>query len=263
MDPDVVAIDDLRKTYGGTVAVAGLSLRVRRGEVFGVLDPNGAGKTTTVECVAGLRRPDSGTVRVLGFDPATDPDEVRHRVGIQLQQAALPNRMTVKEAMAVFTSAYRRHTDPAHQPRDRPLAVDLRGDGEDTPRARVRQARRRRPDRCGDGGPGTRPAETLNQLRERAVRPVRSYEATVRAIRATGPSPPSSDGGPVIPRCGLPSGPPTRPHDDNASDRTPAAYRSKVGSSPPMVGAARRAARPGRARAGRGRRSRARHAAGP
>jgi ABC-2 type transport system ATP-binding protein len=108
----VVEIVDLRKAYGGTVAVADVSFEVHRGEVFGVLGPNGAGKTTTVECAAGLRRPDAGTVRVLGLDPATDPDAVRQRVGIQLQHAALPGRMTVGEAMAVFASAYRNPADP-------------------------------------------------------------------------------------------------------------------------------------------------------
>src|SRR5215204_187246 len=111
MEP-VLEIIDLCKTYGFVVAVDGISLRVKRGEVFGVLGPNGAGKTTTVECAAGLRRPDSGTVRVLGLDPVTDPDAVRQRVGVQLQHAVLPNRMKVREAMAVFASAYRRHADP-------------------------------------------------------------------------------------------------------------------------------------------------------
>ncbi|HXV92496.1 MAG TPA: ABC transporter ATP-binding protein [Pseudonocardia sp.] len=109
----VVEITDLRKVYGPTVAVDGVTLRVARGEVFGVLGPNGAGKTTTVECAAGLRRPDSGTVRVLGLDPATDPEAVRQRVGVQLQQAVLPERLRVGEAMAVFASAYREHADPA------------------------------------------------------------------------------------------------------------------------------------------------------
>ena len=111
-DEPVVQVRDLHKSYAGVQAVDGISLTVGRGEVLGVLGPNGAGKTTTVECVAGLRTPDSGTVRVLGFDPATDPVAVRERVGVQLQSAALPNRMKVREAMAVFTSAYRRHTDP-------------------------------------------------------------------------------------------------------------------------------------------------------
>ncbi|WP_086826912.1 ABC transporter ATP-binding protein [Allokutzneria sp. NRRL B-24872] len=106
----VVSVRDLRKAYGAKVAVDGISLEVVRGEVFGVLGPNGAGKTTTVECAAGLREPDSGTVRVLGRNPATDPS-VRHRVGVQLQHAVLPNRMKVREAVQLFASAYLRHAD--------------------------------------------------------------------------------------------------------------------------------------------------------
>lgn len=109
-DP-VITVTDLHKSYGGRPAVDGITLSVARGEVLGVLGPNGAGKTTMVETAAGLRRPDSGTVRVLGLDPAKDPDAVRQRVGIQLQQAVLPNRMKVKEAMAVFAAAYRRPAD--------------------------------------------------------------------------------------------------------------------------------------------------------
>jgi ABC-2 type transport system ATP-binding protein len=108
MEP-VVEVNDLRKVYAGVAVVDGVSLSVGRGEVFGVLGPNGAGKTTTVECVAGLRRPDGGRVRVLGLDPARDPAAVRARVGVQLQQAALPDRMRVGEAMAVFAAAYGRH----------------------------------------------------------------------------------------------------------------------------------------------------------
>jgi ABC-2 type transport system ATP-binding protein len=108
----VIEITELRKTYGGTTAVDGVTLTVKRGEVFGVLGPNGAGKTTTVETAVGLRTPDSGSVRVLGLDPATDPDQLRRRVGVQLQQAVLPSRMRVKEAMAIFAAAYRDHADP-------------------------------------------------------------------------------------------------------------------------------------------------------
>jgi len=108
MEP-VIEVSALRKVYAGVAAVDGVSLSVGRGEVFGVLGPNGAGKTTTVECVAGLRRPDGGSVRVLGLDPARDPAAVRARVGVQLQQAALPDRMRVGEAMSVFATAYGRH----------------------------------------------------------------------------------------------------------------------------------------------------------
>jgi ABC-2 type transport system ATP-binding protein len=108
----VIEIHDLRKSYGETLAVNGITLSVRRGEVFGVLGPNGAGKTTTVEMAVGLRTPDSGSVRVLGLDPASDPDHVRQRVGVQLQHAVLPNRMKVREAMAVFAAAYVDPADP-------------------------------------------------------------------------------------------------------------------------------------------------------
>jgi ABC-2 type transport system ATP-binding protein len=112
MNEPVVEMTNVTKKYGDMVAVQSISLRVERGEVLGVLGPNGAGKTTTVECAIGLRSPDSGTVRVLGMDPGQDPDAVRQRVGVQLQQAVLPNRMKVKEAMAIFAAAYARHADP-------------------------------------------------------------------------------------------------------------------------------------------------------
>ena len=112
-DDVVVEVRDLVKRYGGRVAVDGVDLRVHRGEVVGVLGPNGAGKTTTVECVAGLRTPDGGSVRVLGLDPATDPHAVRRRVGVQLQAATLPNRMRVQQAVDVFAAAYPQPADPA------------------------------------------------------------------------------------------------------------------------------------------------------
>ena len=112
MNENVVELTDVTKKYGSVVAMNSISLRITRGEVLGVLGPNGAGKTTTVECAIGLRTPDAGTVRVLGLDPARDPDAVRQRVGVQLQQAVLPNRMKVKEAMAIFAAAYPCHADP-------------------------------------------------------------------------------------------------------------------------------------------------------
>jgi ABC-2 type transport system ATP-binding protein len=104
----VIEVTDLHKRYGQVVAVDGVSLSVARGEVFGVVGPNGAGKTTTVECIAGLRRPDAGRVRVLGLDPAEDEAGVRARVGVQLQQAALPDRLRVSEVMRIFASSYDR-----------------------------------------------------------------------------------------------------------------------------------------------------------
>ncbi|MEM9131357.1 MAG: ABC transporter ATP-binding protein [Actinomycetota bacterium] len=100
----------LTKIYGDRRAVDDLSFDVRRGEIFGILGANGAGKTTTVECAQGLRRADDGTVRVLGLDPATDQARIRGRVGSQLQQANLPDRLRVGEAVRLFadTSAHAR-----------------------------------------------------------------------------------------------------------------------------------------------------------
>lgn len=100
--PPVVEIEGLTKSYGDHVAVNNLSMSVRRGEIFGVLGTNGAGKTTSVECAQGLRRADAGTVRVLGHDPIRDRQQLRGRVGSQLQDSSLPDRLRVREAMRLF-----------------------------------------------------------------------------------------------------------------------------------------------------------------
>jgi len=105
--PTALSVQSLRKTYDETVAVDDLSLEVETGEIFGLIGPNGAGKTTAVECVLGLRQPDSGAVQVLGMDPQqASPSEFYRRVGAQLQEAALPDRITVREALALFASFY-------------------------------------------------------------------------------------------------------------------------------------------------------------
>ncbi|MFX0592396.1 ABC transporter ATP-binding protein [Melissospora conviva] len=106
----VIEVANLQKRYGGQVAVHDVSFEVNAGEIFGVVGPNGSGKTTTVECVSGLRRPDGGTVRVLGLDPLRDRDRVRRQVGVQLQAAQLPDRMRVGEALQLYSSFY---PDPA------------------------------------------------------------------------------------------------------------------------------------------------------
>lgn len=77
-----VTVDGVRKTYGETVAVDGVSLDVAEGEVFGIVGPNGAGKTTLIECMEGLRRPDAGSIRVLGLDPVANANELRQRIGV-------------------------------------------------------------------------------------------------------------------------------------------------------------------------------------
>ena len=102
----VIEVSNLRKEYGDTVAVEDVSFAVERGEIFGILGPNGAGKTTTVECVEGLRRPDRGTVSVLGLDPARDRAELTQRLGAQLQESELPEKMKVGEALELYGSFY-------------------------------------------------------------------------------------------------------------------------------------------------------------
>jgi ABC-2 type transport system ATP-binding protein len=102
----IVRVEGLRKVYGTTVAVEQISFEVREGEIFGMVGPNGAGKTTTIECLEGLRRPDQGTIRVLGVDPQREGRTLRLRTGMQLQQSNLPDRMKVWEALDLYASFY-------------------------------------------------------------------------------------------------------------------------------------------------------------
>jgi ABC-2 type transport system ATP-binding protein len=104
--PPVIRVHSIRKTYGRTTAVDDVSFDVGRGEIFGLIGPNGAGKTTTMECVEGLRRPDRGTIEVLGLDPARDAAALQRRIGVQLQQAQLQKRITVAEAVGLWASLY-------------------------------------------------------------------------------------------------------------------------------------------------------------
>jgi ABC-2 type transport system ATP-binding protein len=89
MDRPAVEVDSLVKRYGGTLAVDGVSIAVPRGAVVALLGPNGAGKTTTVEVCEGYRRPDGGTVRVLGLDPVADHDALTPRIGVMLQSGGV------------------------------------------------------------------------------------------------------------------------------------------------------------------------------
>lgn len=110
MTTPAIRATDVTKHYGDLTAVDGVSLEVRPGEIFGIIGPNGAGKTTFMECLEGLRRPTSGTIDVLGEDPSHPTKRWRERIGVQLQTAALPPKITVNEAMALFASLY---SDPA------------------------------------------------------------------------------------------------------------------------------------------------------
>lgn len=108
----VITIEGLHKTYGKAIAVDGISFHVDEGEIFGLLGPNGAGKTTTVECLQGLREPDAGRVDVLGLDPRNQAQLLRRRIGSQLQDSALPDRIKVWEALDLFASFTENGADP-------------------------------------------------------------------------------------------------------------------------------------------------------
>jgi len=109
----IIKVDKLRKRYGDRLAVADVSFAVEPGEIFGIIGPNGAGKTTTVECVSGLRKPDGGAVAVDGFDPRRSRDEVRRRLGVQLQQSELQDKLKVAEALDLYASFYADPAEPA------------------------------------------------------------------------------------------------------------------------------------------------------
>jgi ABC-2 type transport system ATP-binding protein len=98
----------LHRRFGDTVAVRSLDLEVHRGECFGLLGPNGAGKTTTIEILEGLQTPDAGEVEVLGLRWEHDARSLRPRLGIQLQETELPDKLTVEETVRLFRAQYPR-----------------------------------------------------------------------------------------------------------------------------------------------------------
>jgi ABC-2 type transport system ATP-binding protein len=107
-----VTVQHLVKKYGHLVAVNDVSLSIREGEIFGIIGPNGAGKTTTVECISGLRAPDSGSISLFGLSPRKDRNKIREFVGVQLQESALPPRIKVREVVKLFASFYSSPLDP-------------------------------------------------------------------------------------------------------------------------------------------------------
>jgi ABC-2 type transport system ATP-binding protein len=106
-----IEVKGLGKRYGPKIAVDDVSFTVADGEIFGLLGRNGAGKSTTVDCLAGLRVPDRGLIRVAGLDPRRDRRAVRQLLGVQLQESQLPDRLTVAEAMRLYASFYRQPAD--------------------------------------------------------------------------------------------------------------------------------------------------------
>ncbi|MEU4197462.1 ABC transporter ATP-binding protein [Kribbella sp. NPDC026611] len=115
----VIEVTNLRKSYGGRTVVDDLSFSVAEGEIFGILGPNGAGKTTTVECIEGLRTPDSGKIRIAGLDPVADHAAVTQVLGAQLQESQLQAKLTVREALELYSAFY------PHPADWRPLAERL------------------------------------------------------------------------------------------------------------------------------------------
>jgi ABC-2 type transport system ATP-binding protein len=109
--PAVIEVRNLHKSYGDTVAVNDVSFTVQEGEIVGILGPNGAGKTSTVECIEGLRTADGGAISVLGLDPRRDHAELTQRLGVQLQDSQMPERLEVGEALDLYSSFYRQPTD--------------------------------------------------------------------------------------------------------------------------------------------------------
>jgi ABC-2 type transport system ATP-binding protein len=101
-----IAVSDLRKHYGATKAVDGISFEVREGEVFGMLGPNGAGKSTAIEMVEGLRRPDGGTITVLGLAQPREAKAIKDRIGVQLQTTGLYPELTVAEVLNLFRTFF-------------------------------------------------------------------------------------------------------------------------------------------------------------
>ncbi len=103
---NVVNVQGLRKTYGTVKAVDGVSFSVDSQEVFGLLGPNGAGKTTTIECIAGLRTLDEGSITVLGIDPSRQRKALYQRIGVQLQETSFQDKIRVYELCGLFSSFY-------------------------------------------------------------------------------------------------------------------------------------------------------------
>jgi len=110
-----IAVNDLAIAYGELKAVDGVSFEIAEGEFFGILGPNGAGKTTTLELIEGLRKPDSGTVSVLGHSPWPRSTDLLPRMGVQLQASAFFERLTAREQILTFAALYGTPADAADQ----------------------------------------------------------------------------------------------------------------------------------------------------
>ncbi|MBN2980925.1 MULTISPECIES: ABC transporter ATP-binding protein [Cohnella] len=108
----VIQLEQLRKQYGQTVALDGITMQVNKGEIFGVVGPNGAGKTTLIEILEGLRTADGGEALVLGKDIRKEAAEIKQRIGVLFQATTLPEKAKVKEVLRLFASFYKNARNP-------------------------------------------------------------------------------------------------------------------------------------------------------
>jgi len=108
MIESVVEVKDLKKSYGKVEALKGISFEIKGGEVFTLIGPNGAGKTTALEIIEGLRKKDSGEIRVFGMNVEKELSKIKPRIGVQLQHGALYEHLTVREILILFASFYKK-----------------------------------------------------------------------------------------------------------------------------------------------------------
>ena len=111
MSEAIVEVKNLCKSYRKIKAVDDISFKIYKGEIFGLVGPNGAGKTTAIECIEGLRKPDSGSLKVIDLNPTTNGRTLRNSIGIQLQESQLPARLKVWEAISLFSSFYKKNIE--------------------------------------------------------------------------------------------------------------------------------------------------------
>lgn len=106
MTEKILEVNDLKKYYGKTKAVDGVSFTIERGNVYSILGPNGAGKTTTIEIIEGLRNKDSGTIKYFGKEVITVGKEIKERIGVQLQETNFMPHLSVEETINLFRSFF-------------------------------------------------------------------------------------------------------------------------------------------------------------
>jgi len=109
--PKIISVQNLSKSYGNLKAVDDISFDVYKEEIFGMVGPNGAGKTTTVESIEGLRRPSNGKISVFDLNPINDRYSLKYKIGMQIQDAFLPDRIKVGEALNLFSAIYGKQLD--------------------------------------------------------------------------------------------------------------------------------------------------------